>query len=179
MRCSWRKPRWLARSNPNPRGAVSAIHEPTSVARFRVWLAERGAEVLEPTNPYEVIRFRAGGCVSVIYRNQRGAISSMVGEAQNAWESFRNSGSWTAGNAAPRRPLTPKMRAVIARDGEECFFCGRHVDQEHASLEHLVSRTHGGPNHVANLVLAHKSCNQKAGTLSAIEKVRLREKMRS
>jgi hypothetical protein len=33
--------------------------------------------------------------------------------------------------------------------------------------------THGGPNHINNLFLTHKICNQRAGHLSAPEKIRM------
>jgi 5-methylcytosine-specific restriction endonuclease McrA len=47
------------------------------------------------------------------------------------------------------------------------------------TIEHLVPVAHGGPNHLSNCFLAHKRCNAAAGTLSAAEKVRLRDAMRA
>lgn len=44
------------------------------------------------------------------------------------------------------------------------------------SIEHLVPKAHGGPTHLSNLFLAHKSCNAKAGHLSASEKLKIRDR---
>lgn len=146
--------------------------------RFRAWLSERGAEVLEPTNPFEVIRFRANGQTSVIYRNKKGHVSSWTGEAREAFKAFRSNGGWRGNKRTRRRQMTPQQRAIRERDGDDCFFCGEFVDPDDTSVEHLCSLTHGGPHHVANLVLAHPDCNREAGNLSVAEKVRLRERMR-
>ena len=37
--------------------------------------------------------------------------------------------------------------------------------------------TCGGPDHLANMALAHRRCNERAGTLSLFAKIRLRERM--
>jgi hypothetical protein len=47
------------------------------------------------------------------------------------------------------------------------------VDVEDESEEHLVSITHGGPQHISNKFLAHRVCNAKAGHMSAPEKIQL------
>lgn len=69
--------------------------------------------------------------------------------------------------------MTPMIRALRTRDGDLCFFCQRTVSQDNESAEHLVPVTHGGPNHISNLFLAHKGCNGQAGHLSAPEKIRI------
>lgn len=43
-----------------------------NVPGFEKWLKDSGADVLPPTNPYEVIRFRACGRTEVIYQNKVG-----------------------------------------------------------------------------------------------------------
>ena len=43
---------------------------------FHKWLAENGAEVLNPTNEYEFARFRAKGTIFVIYQNKCGELSA-------------------------------------------------------------------------------------------------------
>lgn len=66
---------------------------------------------------------------------------------------------------------------LIDRDGNECFFCGNQfTDEDPATLEHLVARRHGGPDHMSNYALAHEACNRKADTLSVVEKVAMRVK---
>lgn len=45
-----------------------------------------------------------------------------------------------------------------------------------ATLEHLVARAKGGPDHMDNLVLVHEECNKKVSNLPLIEKIKIREK---
>jgi hypothetical protein len=139
-------------------------------AEFRSWLSGCGAQVLEPTNEWELIRFKAGNDTCVIYRNKAGRVT-FSGVSEAAWKAFTNSTAWRAAPATKRRKVSPHITALRKRDGNLCFFCQRYVDEEHESVEHLVSVTHGGPNHISNLFLAHKGCNAKAGHLSAPEKI--------
>lgn len=143
------------------------------------WLAARGAEVLTTTNPWEVARFRAGGEVSIIYEGATGAVSCVGPHAQEALTAFQKGASWTA-PAQTRRKAVKKpvlIRTLIERDGDACFFCGLALGDD-ISVEHLVPRVHGGPNHISNYVLAHAACNRLVGHLSAAEKVRQRDAMR-
>lgn len=148
---------------------------------FVKWLRERGAEILGTTNPWEVLRFRAKGRTSVVYRRGHGRISACTGDVEEAWRAYQAGTTWSAGSARSRlnRPKTrQRIAAVIKRDGRACFYCGLDVEEGEETLEHIVPRAHGGPHHVANLALAHEPCNQEAGNLSAVEKVRLRDRMR-
>jgi len=70
------------------------------------------------------------------------------------------------------------FNALLRRDGNACFYCGEPTGEDDRSLEHLVARAHGGPDHLSNLVLAHRRCNAVAGHLSAMEKIRIREQRR-
>lgn len=140
--------------------------------KLKVWLSERGAEVLVPTNEFEVLRFRTQKGVSVIYTKKNGAIT-FVGEAEVAWNAFMTAASWRANPATKRKPNSTELSAIRARDGDLCFYCQEHVDDSDASEEHLVSLTHGGPNHITNKFLAHRICNQRVGNLSAPEKIKV------
>src|SRR5690606_9091714 len=72
--------------------------------------------------------------------------------------------------------FTGELLAYLRRrDGDACFYCGRTVSKADATIEHVLSRTYGGPNHTANLVLAHLGCNAMAGALPVASKIRLRE----
>lgn len=46
--------------------------EPFPLEALRKELAEAGAEFLEPTNEWEVLRYRYGGKVGIVYRNSKG-----------------------------------------------------------------------------------------------------------
>lgn len=148
------------------------------VKKFEGWLTERGAEILAPTNPWEVMRFRAGSATGVIY-NSRGRWTC-VHVAIEALQAFRSNAAWKAPIPVVKRAMgTRHYPALMKRDGPACFYCGKDVSAEDSSLEHIVPVSHGGPNHMSNYALAHKSCNQEAGNLSAVEKVRLRDRMRA
>ncbi|MEW5251805.1 HNH endonuclease [Microbulbifer sp. 2201CG32-9] len=149
------------------------------IISFMKWLGNQGAEMLPITNEYEVIRFRCSKGVGVVYRNSKGRLSvssPLVTEALNAY--FSN-GKW-AGKGKPTKRFYGNKRKLqlLKRDGDECFYCGKPLDTD-ATVEHLVALSQRGPNRLENLVLAHKSCNQKADNLPVIEKVRLREAMRA
>lgn len=152
------------------------------VRLFCDWLREHGAEVLAPTNRYEIVRFRANRETNVIYRNSKNQISSYVGkDAEKAHDAFVNDKPWRGGIAKPRRNMSPQRRALLERDGNECFYCGLEFDLEHETptIEHICSITSGGPHHIANLALAHELCNKEGGSLSVVEKVKMREIIRA
>lgn len=144
---------------------------------FADWLTARGAQVLQPTNEWEVCRFITNKGTSIIYRKKCGTLT-FVGEAAKAYDAFLHSKEWRAAPATKRKAKSsPAIRTIRERDGDGCFFCHELVEVEDESVEHLVPITHGGPDHIANMVLAHKKpCNEKAGHLSVMEKIRLREK---
>ena len=53
---------------------MSKIDGPTgkeaekAAEKFKKWLSDRGAEVLGATNQYEVVRFKTGKGVGILYR---------------------------------------------------------------------------------------------------------------
>ena len=147
-------------------------------ATFAAALVEAGGEMLAPTNPYEVMRFRTRYGVGVVYTNKRGG-QTWNAEAIKA----RDHVHARQGSLAPvvvhgRRRDTSTVNRLIIRDGGACFFCGSELADD-ITVEHLVAIAHGGPNHISNLFLAHAACNQKAGHLSAPEKIAMRDSWRS
>lgn len=146
------------------------------IEKFKEFLAARGAEILIPTNEYELVRFRTNGIlVSIIYTGKRG--ESFTNEALTAWEAFEGNKPWSGGNRVVKRiqNRSVKSRTIRSRDGDNCFYCGQPVSFEDESLEHLLASVHGGSNHISNLVLAHKKCNSDVGHLPIIEKIKIRE----
>lgn len=65
------------------------LSKPASVKAFKAWLNECGAEVLPETNAYELVRFRCGAGLSIIYTNNRGRSEKMTGLAHAAWIAFK------------------------------------------------------------------------------------------
>lgn len=72
-----------------------------------------------------------------------------------------------------------RLKTLRARDGNECFYCGRELGTHDVTLEHLLSEKDGGSMRLANLALAHKKCNELAADLAVVEKVLLRERVRA
>lgn len=72
--------------------------------------------------------------------------------------------------AAPTRGAR-RLIAVRHRDGSRCWLCGEFLDFCKAAdgsfpgvtLDHVVPRSHGGPDCVENLRLAHEACNRARG----------------
>jgi hypothetical protein len=143
------------------------------VDSFKAWLEANGAEILKPTNDFEVIRFRANDQVSIVYKGKRGY--TLTGAAEKAYKCFVTSKPWSGTNKNLGRNCVD-VRTLIQRDGDTCFYCFKPMTQDEMTREHLLSRAQGGRNHISNQVLCHRSCNQEAGHLSVMEKIRIREK---
>lgn len=141
------------------------------LSTFEKELKAAGAEVLGPTNPYELLRFKTSHGVGVIYKGKRG--ETWNAEAVAARDHLAN----RKGSLAPvalkgRRNNRASVTALLTRDGDNCFFCRKTLDGD-ITVEHLVALAHGGPNHISNKFLAHAECNNRAGHLSAPEKVQI------
>lgn len=150
---------------------------PAAIPKFAKWLVANGAEVLAPTNQYELLRFRSERGVSLVYCNKARKITSVTNDARLAWYCFQGQTEWRAFPAVKRKRGSVDEETLVQRDGEDCFFCCKPLGDD-ISIEHLVSVTHGGPNHISNKFLAHKQCNADAGHLSAPEKITIHVKAR-
>ncbi|CAJ4107644.1 HNH endonuclease [Burkholderia pseudomallei] len=144
-------------------------------AAFESFLVARGAQILQPTNEWEVLRFKTHKGTHVVYRNAKQEIT-FTGDSFGAWYAFERGLTWNGALTTKREKKDqPIVATLLARDGSACFFCRKEMTPEDRTLEHLVPIAHGGPNHLSNLVLAHRTCNQIAGHLSLMEKIRIRE----
>lgn len=144
--------------------------------KFEAFLTERGAGVLRPTSEWELCRFTHGDALGIIYTNKRGNLSWMGGSG-HVFACYLQALPWRAAPATQRRSKSsPICRTLRQRDGSLCFYCHQHVLPEEESPEHLLALTHGGPDHIANMVLTHGACNRAAGHLSLMEKIKIREK---
>lgn len=66
-----------------------------------------------------------------------------------------------------------QLAYLSSRDGWTCFYCGQSLTADTAEIEHIVSTSHGGPTHADNLCLTCRPCNAAAGSLPAVQKVKL------
>jgi 5-methylcytosine-specific restriction endonuclease McrA len=73
-----------------------------------------------------------------------------------------------------RTLLAAERRAIFARDGYRCQYCGRAVDWNRPYLwptsgnppghvDHVFARARGGQNDPSNLKLACEGCNESKG----------------
>ncbi|AJA07420.1 hypothetical protein SKP52_02425 [Sphingopyxis fribergensis] len=146
----------------------------TDFAKFRAALVAAGGEMLAPTNPYEIVRFRTSHGVGIIYRNKRGRETWNAEALQAKAHIADRKGSLAPVAVVGRRRDAATVNALLIRDGASCFFCRAPLGDD-ITVEHLVAIAHGGPNHVSNLFLAHGECNRRAGHLSAPEKIAMRD----
>ena len=146
------------------------------IDKFRGWLVAQGAEILQPTNEFEVLRFRARKGTGVIYTSKRGySVSGPL--VTDAYTCMKEAKPWDGkGRPTKRAQGSFRKRQLLDRDGDCCFYCGRELGDD-MTVEHLVAVNQGGPDRLENLVLAHQQCNQEAGSMAVIEKIKLRERM--
>jgi hypothetical protein len=140
-----------------------------NIAKFKTFVSESGAELVELTNPYELIRFRCKHGVGIVYRNKHRQIT-LVGAAILAYEFFSRGRDWVAGKTYLDWERPEVVERLMARDGDICFYCGGPLGDA-ATVEHILSITDGGSSADANLCLVHSLCNLAAGSLPVVEKV--------
>lgn len=142
-----------------------------TLAKFTTFVAEAGARILPPTNPYEVLRFRCREGVGVVYTSDRGYVT-LVGAARTANEFFFRKKRWVATHAYKAYERPEVVDDLLAQHGPNCFYCGEMLGED-VTVEHLLARAHGGPSIAANLCLTHERCNQAAGSLPLVDKIQL------
>lgn len=131
-------------------------------------------DTLETVTPQEVLWGPPSGEVSV----KRAHLSRR--EAEGRVPFLPVSARWAVRLVAalPLAARAARIAYLIARDGDGCLYCGRPIDPSACTVEHVVARAAGGPDHASNLALAHTECNAAAGHLSVAEKLRLAIRMR-
>jgi 5-methylcytosine-specific restriction endonuclease McrA len=63
----------------------------------------------------------------------------------------------------PKHGVHLNRRNVLARDGHQCQYCGKHLPVHQLSLDHVMPRSRGGPTTWENIVCACLACNVKKG----------------
>ena len=133
---------------------------------FKDYLQSIGATIQSNTDPWMVIRYRHNDQTHIVYKKKSGRLTF---QNQAAFHYDESQGR-TARRNVSRPPRTTK-RKLLERDGNLCFYCHQPLTPETISIEHLLARSKGGTNDLANLVLAHKRCNEKVGNHSIKEKI--------
>ena len=147
---------------------------------FYNFLQRGGAEIIPAKSVWEVARFKTQRGVHVVYKNKLGKYSYSDPHAEQAHQAFMGKKPWMAPEKVKRKPQTYLKTAIINRDGDSCFYClDPFTPADPPTIEHLLALGSGGNNVLANLALAHESCNREADCMAVAEKVRLRDKKRS
>lgn len=146
--------------------------------KLRIWAVAGGAENEALTNRYELVRLRVKGGVAIVYRKENGKqtwnpLALQLRQAMETGNPFP-AGLRHVPKVGVSRKNDVAHRTLTERDGAGCFFCFEEVADD-MTIEHLVPRIHGGPNHISNKFRACSACNIRAGHLSAPEKIRIRE----
>jgi len=145
------------------------------VAKFKTWLSNSGAVVLDPTNEFEVVRFKTENGVSVVYTGKRG--TTFTGESGEAYDKFKDGKAWKTVNRR-RKQLRAKKARLAARDGKRCFAHGQKLNFDDLTIEHLLAFSHGGSDHASNLALVCKPCGEVLGALPVTKKIELIQALR-
>lgn len=146
-------------------------------AAIEEFIEHGGGEVVPQTNPWEVVRFKTVRGTHVVYKNAKGKYSYSDKHAEQAHKAFMGKKPWMAAEKVQRRGMRYLIISIKKRDGEGCFYCPKpFTEDDRPTIEHLLALGCGGNNTIANLALAHESCNKEADCLSVAEKVRIRER---
>lgn len=139
------------------------------------YITKQGGHLLEPTNPFEIARFKANKEVCVIYKGKRGySFSSPLAEEVFVGCCDKNDHLFL--NREKRKQIPQNLkRELFKRDGNKCFYTGIDLTEDTASIEHLIPVCKGGKNNLDNLVLCLPEENAKMGNLPLIEKIKYRE----
>lgn len=160
------------------------------VQGFLTFVAQQGGEVGTPTNPYEVVRYKAywrgtnKASTHIVYAKENGLLTWMAG-SKGHYRAFLDGAPM---NELPGQtpPMTPKTESkgarirtkLLERDGADCWFCGTPMGDD-CTIEHLIPKSDGGRNSLSNYALAHKRCNQLAADKPLVEKLALRTELRA
>jgi hypothetical protein len=167
------------------------------VQGFLAFVAQQGGEVGVPTNPYEVVRYRAywrgtkTSAIHIVYAKENGLLT-WTGGSEGHYRAFVAGTPMeelpghiegpAASHAEQRLPKSkskskaPTRAALRARDGDHCWFCGNPMGED-CTIEHLVPKAKGGRNSLANYALAHEKCNRAAADMPLVAKIALRVRL--
>jgi len=90
--------------------------------------------------------------------------------ASYAREKYANDPKWRARDIAKASARTSARRSrvvvdrftlddIFERDRARCHLCGKKVVRSEATMDHIVPVSQGGEHSLANVALAHRSCN--------------------
>lgn len=153
------------------------LKDKADAGKFAAYLTQNGATVLEPTNQYEVLRYKLNGCGTlVIYRNKTGRLT--IPEATHDHiDSFLRDAPIEKHERLGAKENREIKNRLLDRDGGKCVVCGKPLGDD-ITVEHFLSVSDGGNSLPNNLALAHRACNEALGNLPIVLKIELIVKAR-
>lgn len=138
---------------------------------FEEYLDQIGANKIDLTSDWELARFKANDQICVVYKNSKGRISFSNPLAGKIYSAF-SEGKLINIQSEKRRSLADKFKfKLYERDGNRCFYSGKEMTIDEATIEHLIPLSKGGKNNIDNLVLCLKEENFKMANKPLIEKI--------
>jgi 5-methylcytosine-specific restriction endonuclease McrA len=108
----------------------------------------------------------------------RGSAEVVSVNGPSMWDISFNSPSMTfkipatlrLNRRVPRVDMLPRFKrnALFNRDNWQCQYCCSKLDDDTATIDHIVPKMHGGARSWKNCVTACKSCNIKKGCKSLV-----------
>lgn len=72
-----------------------------------------------------------------------------------------------------KRITSKRLRRVLEQQDYRCFFTGRKLSPDVASVDHMLPISRGGTNTIDNVCVVHADVNRAKGTLTVSEFVEL------
>ena len=137
---------------------------------FDNYLEQIGADKVDVKSCWEMARFKANDEVCVIYEGKKG-FNFSNDLAKKVFEAFQQ-GRLINIQSEKRKSLGQKFKIKIyERDGDKCFYSGKQMTMEEATIEHLIPLSKGGKNNLDNLVLCLGEENRKMANMPLVEKI--------
>ncbi len=127
----------------------------------------------QPLKEGEVLRRRKSGGVWVVQACKDG----LYALSPPAFAELQRTRVTPSSEPSGGRALRLATELMI-RDGKRCFYCDLELAPETATVEHLLPRSCGGSDDLANLALACRPCNEAARDRPIVQKVRFRDERR-
>lgn len=164
---------------------------------FIEWLQQQdGVEFLKCQYEAEIMKYQINGDIHGIMENLKGKVI-WVGQALKHYADFmkgRKLGEVRLVKQKEKRKTLslkddvtkPVLTRLIHRDGKECFYCGKPLEDHEMTIEHLLPQSvakkrgdkSGAIQDIKNKAIACRPCNMQVGDLSIAEKFLFRERKR-
>ena len=66
-----------------------------------------------------------------------------------------------------------KIERLLFLSNNKCFYCGQSLDNNEATIEHIIPKSSGGKNDIDNLVVCCRAMNQMLADISPKKKIEL------